>query len=97
MKAYRESLLELRREAAFQKAARAVPGLEQDLKVLLSFFRKDTLAHVRLYRMKVIGLGLEGRWVLQDLTRHPDGKIQRAATAVLRAYDGLRHRTGTEK
>jgi len=87
--AYQQSLDELRQETAFWNAVRKVPGLESDAWVLFQFFRRDTLALIRLYRDKVIHLGMEGRWALEGMKNHPDEKIQQAATALLNNYDKL--------
>lgn len=91
-KAYRVDLSELKKEAAFWRAVRRVRGLERHVKLLFDFFRRDTLALIRLHRDKVVGVGLEGRWVLQDMKNHPDEKLQRAAAALLRNYGRLQPR-----
>jgi len=88
--AYRQNLNELRREAAFWNAVRQVPGLEKDVKLLFQFFRRNTLSLIRLYRDKVVHLGLEGRWVLEDMKNHPDEKLRQATTALLEEYDNLK-------
>jgi len=85
--AYQQSLDELRQEAAFWSAVRRVPGLESEAKLLFQFFRRDTLALIRLYRDKVIHLGIEGRWVLEGMKNHPDEKLRKAATALLSNLD----------
>lgn len=90
MRAYRDDLRELRRAAAFWRAVRRMPGLETEAKLLFRFFRSDTLALIRLYRDKVIGLGTEGRWVLEDLQKHDDAKLRRASAALLKHYNKLR-------
>jgi hypothetical protein len=89
MMAYEDNLRELRKEAAFWNAVRRTPGLEEEVRLLFRFFRRDSLAAIRLYRDKVIHLGLEGRWVLEDMRNHPDKKLQQAAAALLKAYDNL--------
>ena len=89
MQVYRQDLSELNREVAFWESVRSVPGLERDAKLLFGFFRTNTLALMRLYRSKVIGLGLEGRWVLEDMKNHSDEKLRDAATSLLRNYDKL--------
>lgn len=94
MRVYRDCLRELRDEAGFWKAVRGVPGLEGHARALFHFFRTDTLATIRLYRMKVLRLGLEGRWVLGDMTRRPEPKLRKAAAALLAAYDRLRKAKG---
>ena len=60
------------------------------VKLLFHFFRRDNLAIIRLYRDKVIRLGIEGRWVLEGMKKHPDEKVRQAATAMLKNYDKLR-------
>jgi hypothetical protein len=93
MRTYREALFELQREQTFRRAARGVPGVEAAADVLFDFFRRDTLACIRLYRMKLVALGTEGRWVLEDLRRHPDAKVRDAAKTLLAAWPRLqRHR-----
>ena len=88
-RAYGEALTELRREAAFWKALRRLPGAQKHARILFSFFRKDTLALIRLYRDKVIRLGVEGRWVLESMADHPNFELRRAATALLKEYGRL--------
>jgi len=90
MRAYRENLAELRREAAFWKAVRRVRGLERHVNALFGFFRTDDLARIRLYRNKVVRLEVEGRWVLEGMRRHPDATLRAAAAALLGNYEGLR-------
>jgi len=90
MTVYQDNLNELKREAAFWNAVRRVPGLKEHVKLLFDFFRRDTLALIRLYRNKIIHLGIEGRWVLEDMNNHPDGKLRQAATALLKEYDKLK-------
>jgi len=97
MRTYREALFELQREKTFRDAVRSVPKLEVKVKVLFDFFRRDTLARIRLHRMKLVGLGTEGRWVLEDLRKHPDAKTRDAAAAVLSAYPRLQRRKGASK
>ncbi len=89
-KVYQQNLNELKREAAFWNGVRQVPGLEKDVKLLFRFFRRDTLALIRLYRDKVLRLGIEGRWVLEGMKNHPNEKLRGAATAVLKNYDKLK-------
>jgi HEAT repeat protein len=93
-RACQESLGELRREAAFWKAVREVAGLEREAKVLFEFCRKDTLAVMRMYRTRIVGLGTEGRWALQDLAKVDNAEVQRAAGAMLAHYDGVRRTRG---
>jgi len=93
---YQENLRELKKEAKFWGAVRQLPGLEQHLKLLFHFFRRDTLALIRLYRDKVIHLGLEGRWVLEDMKNHQDEKLRQAAIAVLKEYDNLKKALNSE-
>ena len=88
--AYQENLEELRKEAAFWKSVRQVSGLESQVKLLFQFFRRDTLALIRLYRDKLIRLGPEGRWVLEGIGNHPDEKLQQAAASVLKSYEDLK-------
>lgn len=90
MKAYQTNLSELQREAEFWNAVQSVPGLEPDVKLLFQFFRRDTLARMRLYRDKVLRLGLEGRWVLEGMKNQPDEKLSRASVALLNVYDDIR-------
>jgi hypothetical protein len=92
MRAYRDTLAELRKEAEFWRAVRRVPRLEPHVKLLFDFFRRDAVALMRLYREKTIRSGLEGRWVLDSLKKHPDARVRRAATVLLREYDKLGHR-----
>lgn len=92
MRAYRDALAELRKEAEFWRAVRRVPGLEPQVKVLFDFFRRDTVALIRLYRDKIIRSGVEGRWVLESLKKHPDAPLRQAAMVLLREYDKLGHR-----
>jgi hypothetical protein len=89
MRAYRENLEELKREVAFWNIVRQVPELEKEVKLLFHFFRRDTLARMRLYRDKIVRLGLEGRWALESMKNHPDEKLQNAAGTLLKAYDRL--------
>ena len=89
MRAYRDALAELQKEAAFWRAVRSVPGLEPHVKLLFDFFRRDTVALIRLHRDKVIRSGLEGRWVLEGLKEHRDARIRQAATVLLREYHKL--------
>ncbi len=88
--AYRQDLSELKQEAAFWNAVRRTPGLESHVKMLFQFFRRDTLALIRLYRDKVMRLGLEGRWVLEDMGNHPDEGLRQAAMLMLKEYDKLK-------
>lgn len=88
--AYQECLVELESQAGFWRAVRRVPDLEPDVKRLFEFFRKDTLALVRLYRDKIVRGGLEGRWVLEDMKNHPDEKLRKAAGTLLTHYGNLR-------
>ena len=88
--AYQECLVELKSQAEFWRAVRRVPGLEPDVKLLFEFFRKDTLASVRLYRDKVVRGGLEGRWVLEDMKNHTDEELRKAAGSLLTHYGNLR-------
>ena len=90
MRAYQDDLRELRSEAAFWRSVRAVPGLEDEVARLFRFFRRDPLALIRLYRDKVIGLGTEGRWVLEGLQKHSDPRLSEAAERVLAHYGKLR-------
>jgi HEAT repeat protein len=92
LRAYQDCLRELQDEAAFWKAVRGVPGLEHYARSLFDFFRRDTLAVMRLYRMKVIALGREGRWVLEGMRKHHRRELSAAAAAVLGQYDRLRQR-----
>jgi hypothetical protein len=93
MRTYREALFELQRERTFRHAVRGVRGAEAAADALFGFFRRDTLARLRLYRMKLVALGTEGRWVLEDLRRHPDGKVRDAAKKLLATWPRLqRHR-----
>ena len=87
---YRQNLSTLKREAVFWNAVRQVPGLEKHVKLLFQFFRRDTLALIRLYRDKVVRLGLEGRWVLEGMKNHPEEKLRQAAAALLKEYDKLK-------
>lgn len=87
--AYQQNLDELKQEAAFWNAVRKIPELESDAKSLFQFFRRDTLALIRLYRDKVIHLGVEGRWVLEGMGNHRDEKLRQAATALLNNYSKL--------
>jgi HEAT repeat protein len=89
MKDYNDCLRELKKEAAFRAAVRELPGLEDHLKVLVKFCRRSDLARMRLYRMKVIDGGRQGRWVLEDLTKHPDAKLRDAASALLQSWGAL--------
>jgi len=89
-KGYRQNLSMLKQEAAFWNALRQVPGLKEHVELLFRFFRRDTLSLIRLYRDKVVRLGLEGRWVLEDMKNHPDEKLQQAATRLLKEYDRLK-------
>lgn len=86
---YKQHLAELEKEAEFWQAVRRMPGLEPKAKRLFSFFRQDSLAIIRLYRDKVIRGGIEGRWVLEDLKKHPELKVREAATALLKYYPSL--------
>ena len=88
--ACRQSLSELEREAAFWNAVRRVPGLERHVMLLFRFCRRDALALMRLYRDKIVHLGLEGRWVLESMVNYPDEGLRRAAAALLREYDNLK-------
>ena len=45
---------------------------------------------IRLYRDKIIHLGLEGRWVLEDMGNHPDEKLRRTTKLVLKEYEKLK-------
>ena len=85
----RQSLSELQREAAFWSEVREVRGLEKHVRLLFQFCRRDTLARMRLYRDKLVGLGREGRWVLEDMKHHPEEQLRQAAIALLRVYDKL--------
>ena len=87
--AYQECLVELNRQAKFWQAVRCVPALEPDVQLLFDFFRKDTLASIRLYRDKIVHGGLEGQWVLEDMQNHPDEKLQRVAASLLSHYGNL--------
>jgi len=87
---YRENLRELTLEAAFWRAVRQVSGLESQTEALFLFFRRDTLAFIRLYRDKVIHLGAEGRWTLEGMRNHPDEGLQQAAMSLLEEYDRLK-------
>jgi len=88
--AYQECLVDLESQAEFWRAVRRVPDLEPDVKLLFEFFRKDTLASVRLYRDKIVRGGLEGRWVLEDMKNHTDDKLRKAAETLLTHYGNLR-------
>ncbi|MFC1712648.1 HEAT repeat domain-containing protein [Candidatus Poribacteria bacterium] len=90
LEAYKQDLGELKQEATFWKAVRRTPGLESHAKLLFRFFRRDTLALIRLYRDKVVRLGLEGRWVLEDMGNYPDEELRQAAKLMLKEYDRLR-------
>ena len=90
MTVYQDNLKELKKEADFWNAVRQIPGLEKKVNLLFHFFRRDTLALIRLYRDKVIHLGIEGRWVLTDMKNHPDEKLRQAALALLKEYDKLK-------
>jgi len=90
MTVYQDNLNELKKETDFWNAVRQIPGLEKNVNLLFHFFRRDTLALIRLYRDKVVRLGLEGRWVLEDMRNHPDEKLRQAATALLKEYDKLK-------
>ena len=59
------------------------------MKLLFEFFRRDTLASVRLYRDKIVRGGLEGQWVLEDMKNHMDEKLRRAAGTLLTHYGNL--------
>lgn len=87
--AYQVNLTDLKSQAEFWRAVRRVPGLEPQARMLFDFFRKDTLALIRLYRDKVVRGGLEGQWVLEDMKNHPDEKLREAAAAVLSNYGEL--------
>jgi len=89
MKAYRNNLNELKKEARFWKAVRRTRGLEKHVKLLFAFFRKDTLALIRLHRVKVVSGGREGRWVLEDMKTHSDANLRKAAAALLENYGKL--------
>lgn len=86
---YKQHLIELTKEAAFLDEVRRVPGLEDQVKRLFSFFRSDKLAIIRLYHDKVIRGGLEGRWVLEGLKNHPDPELRQAATTLLKHYEEI--------
>jgi len=88
-KVYQQNLNELKQESAFWNAVRQIPKLEKDVKLLFHFFRRDTLSIIRLYRDKVISLGIEGRWVLEGMKNHPDENLREAAARLLKAYDKL--------
>ncbi len=88
--AYQACLVELESQAEFWRAVRRVPGLESDVKLLFDFFREDMLASIRLYRDKIVRGGLEGRWVLEDMKNHTDGKLRKAAGMLLTHYGNLR-------
>jgi len=99
-RAYREVLYELKQQALFWDKVRRVrdfdtpsatqsKDLEPHVRLLFDFFRKDTLAWMRLYRDKIIRGGLEGRWVLEDIKNHPDEKLRKAAAVVLSNYGKL--------
>jgi len=87
--AYQECLVELESQAKFWGAVRRVPGMEPDVKLLFEFFRRDTLASVRLYRDKIVRGGLEGQWVLEDMKNHTDEKLRKAAGTLLTHYGNL--------
>jgi hypothetical protein len=89
LKDYADCLRELKKEAAFRAAVRALPGLEDHMKVFFDFCRRSDLARMRLYRMKVIDGGRQGRWVLEDLSKHRDAKLRDAAGALLKSWDVL--------
>lgn len=89
-KAYQEALDELKQEAAFWNAIRDVPELEDYVRLLFQFFRKDTLALIRLHRYRVIRLELEGRWVLENMRNHPDEKLRQATALMLKDYEKLK-------
>ncbi len=91
--AYQVNLNELKSQAEFWRAVRRVPDLERHARLLFDFFRRDTLALIRLYRDKVVRGGLEGQWVLEDMKNHPDARLQKAAAAVLSNYRKLDVRT----
>jgi hypothetical protein len=93
VRACQDSLQELRREAAFWKTVRGVPGLEEDAKKVFALCRKDTLAGIRLYRVNIMALGLEGRWALEDLPKVKEEDVRRAAETLLKDYDALSHGT----
>lgn len=96
--AYQECLVELDRQDKFWQAVSRVPGLEPDVQLLFDFFRKDTLASIRLYRDKIVHGGLEGQWVLEDMQKHPDEKLQKAAATLLSHYGNLdRPREGEQE
>jgi len=82
-------LYELKQQVLFWDKVRRVRDLEPHVRLLFNFFRKDTLAWMRLYRDKIIRGGLEGRWVLEDMKNHPDEKLRKAAAVVLRNYGKL--------
>ena len=86
---FRKILVELKNETVFWKAVRDVRGLEPQVRKLFKSWRRDDLALMRLYRMKVIALGTEGRWVLKDMKGHPDAALRRAAAALLKEYRRL--------
>jgi len=86
---YKQHKNELEKEAEFWKAVRRIPGIESKVKLLFSFFRKDRLAIIRLYRDKVIRGGIEGRWILEDMKKHPEPKVREAATTLLKYYPNL--------
>ena len=74
-----------------------MPGLELDVKRLFEFFRKDTLASVRLYRDKIVRGGLEGQWVLEDMKSHTDEQLRKAAEALLTHYEILQIEPATDE
>ena len=96
MKTYREHLAELNRESEFLTGVRRIPGMESQVKRLFDFFRRDDLAIIRAYRAKVIRGGTEGRWVLEDVQKHPDARLSRAAASLLSSYGGLAPEQGKE-
>ncbi len=89
-KACQVNLEELKKQAAFWDAVGRIPRLGEDVKLLFRFFRRDDLALMRLYREKVLRLGVEGRWVLEDMQTHPDARLRQAAAGLLKDYARLR-------
>jgi len=85
----KEAIEEIREQAAFWKAVRKEPGLEQKIAPVFTYVRRERLARFRLHEDEIVRQTDTGKQIVGRLTTHQDAAVSGAAKQLLSRWDSL--------